>query len=220
MDYKLSHTDIKNETNSRIEFLLKQFSMALAAGWLLAINIRLVFFPEYVAGVTLSLMTALAIGALLLAVAWHEVSRARYLWQFGLLFLGLCQFAAIAFFSGAAALWQLPMMAALCSLAGIFAIRLFEKGRSSQPIQSWRLYSSIAVAIAVIMLIGGVTTLAAEGQSIQAHIVLRTLFVALCIYLCWFGAIYFSARGFYKEEIQKIVILIVTVLHYGIYTIM
>lgn len=218
MDYKLSHTDIKNETNSRIEFLLKQFSMALAAGWLLAINIRLVFFPEYVAGVTLSLLTALAIGALLLAVAWREVSRARYLWQFGLLFLGLCQFAAIAFFSGAAALWQLPMVAALCSLAGIFAIRLFEKGRSSQPIKSWRLYSSIAVAIAVIMLIGGVTTLAAEGQSIQAHIVLRTIFVALCIYLCWFGAIYFSARGFYKEEIQKIVILIVTVLHYVIYT--
>jgi PAS domain S-box-containing protein len=199
-----------------LEFWLKSFSIAMGAGWLLAISLRLLIFPEYAAGGDWRLLLSLIFGASAIALAWDRVWRRGFAWQYSIMALGLLQLLFIGLLSGPMTLWQLPIAAALCAITSYFYLQASIRNIRSAE-ETWKLIFISFLSISALIIIGLASSYVIEGEERQDHITYRSIFVSVCVYICWLIPIVMVKKGHNTRYIKNTVLSTGAILYFAVF---
>lgn len=199
-----------------LEFWLKSFSIAMGAGWLLAISLRLLIFPEYAAGGNWPLLTSLMFGASAIALAWDRVWRRGFAWQYSLMALGLLQLLFFGLLSGPMTLWQLPIAAALCAIASYFYLQDSIKNIRSAE-ETRKLIFISFLSILTLIIVGLASNYTIEGEERQDHLTYRSIFVSVCVYICWLIPIIMVRKNYSTQYIKNTVLSVGAILYFAVF---
>lgn len=195
---------------------LKIFSIIFGIGWLLIGTVRFLALPDAAAGTGMAVLLAPTLSIALVIIAWSRASRPGFFWQYLVTFLALAQVCWLASVAGAAALWQLPLLAGLCALLVVYQERENLVGNRIWGLlpSQWLLLCALVFGVIVVGLLAFFTR---EGPAREMHIVVRSAFVSLNVLLAWLAAILYVSRGGDIENYRKAFLKIGVVLYFIIF---
>lgn len=195
---------------------LKAFALVIGICWLGLISLRFTFLPDHAAGISLPVLLSPTLTLLFVVFAWTRISRSGLFWHYLLAIFGFAQLAWIAWIGGAMALWQLPMLSAIC------AVLIGFRQPESKPYREYfgissRRWILLAIVIAGIIAIGLIASFSRTGPDREMHIQIRSVFAGISALAGWFAALTLARKGVLAQDIRKVVLFSGLIIYYLIF---
>lgn len=195
---------------------LKAFALVIGICWLGLISLRFTFLPDHAAGISLPVLLSPTLTLLFVVFAWTRISRSGLFWHYLLAIIGFAQLAWIARIGGAMALWQLPMLSAICAVLIGFPQPESKSYREYFGISSRR-WILLAIVIAGIIAIGLIASFSRTGPDREMHIQIRSVFAGISALAGWFAALTLARKGVLAQDIRRVVLFSGLIIYYLIF---
>lgn len=195
---------------------LKAFAFVIGICWLALISLRFTFMPDHAAGISVPVLLSPTVTLIAVVFAWTRISKSGLFWHYLLAIVGFAQLAWIAWVGGALALWQLPMLSAIC------AVLIGFPQSESRPYQEYwgvssRRWILLALIIAGIIAIGLIASFSRTGPAREMHIQVRSVFAGISVLVGWFTLLILARKGVLAQDIRKVILFSGLIIYYLIF---